>query len=57
VPVARRSALDRHPAVRATLESLGGRINGDEMRRLNYRVDGEKVSAEQVAREFLSSIP
>ena len=57
VPVARRSVLDRHPAVRATLESLGGRINADEMRRLNYRVDGEKVSAEQVAREFLSSTP
>jgi len=57
VPVARKSALDRHPAVRAALESLGGRISADEMRRLNYRVDGEKVSAEQVAREFLSSIP
>jgi glycine betaine/choline ABC-type transport system substrate-binding protein len=57
VPVARRSVLDRHPAVRAALESLGGRISAEEMRRLNYRVDGDKVSAEQVAREFLSSIP
>jgi osmoprotectant transport system substrate-binding protein len=57
VPLARRSVLDRHPAVRAALESLGGRISAEEMRRLNYRVDGDKVSAEQVAREFLSSIP
>jgi len=57
VPVARRSVLDRHPEVRAALESLGGRISAEEMRRLNYRVDGDKVSAEQVAREFLSSIP
>jgi glycine betaine/choline ABC-type transport system substrate-binding protein len=57
VPVVRRSVLDRHPEVRAALESLGGRIDAEEMRRLNYRVDGDKVSAEQVAREFLSSIP
>jgi glycine betaine/choline ABC-type transport system substrate-binding protein len=57
VPVARRSVLERQPAVRSALESLGGHISADEMRRLNYRVDAEKVSAEQVAREFLSSIP
>jgi osmoprotectant transport system substrate-binding protein len=57
VPVARRSSLERYPGVRAALDSLGGRISADEMRRLNHRVDGEKVSAEQVAREFLSSIP
>ncbi len=57
VPVARRSTLERYPRVRAALDSLGGRITAEEMRRLNYRVDGEKVTAEQVAREFLSSIP
>jgi glycine betaine/choline ABC-type transport system substrate-binding protein len=57
VPVARRSVLERHPQVRGALDSLAGRIDADAMRRLNYRVDGEKVSAEQVAREFLSSIP
>lgn len=57
VPVARRRALERHPGARAALDALGGRITAEEMRRLNHRVDGEKVSAEQVAREFLSSIP
>jgi glycine betaine/choline ABC-type transport system substrate-binding protein len=57
VPVARRGPLERHPEVRAALDALGGRISAEEMRRLNHRVDGEKVSAEQVAREFLSSIP
>ena len=57
VPVARRAALERHPEVRAVLESLGGRITADEMRRLNYRVDGEKASAEQVARDLVVSIP
>jgi osmoprotectant transport system substrate-binding protein len=56
-PVARRATLDRHPEVRAALESLGGRITAEEMRRLNYRVDGEKVSAEETAREFLRALP
>jgi osmoprotectant transport system substrate-binding protein len=52
-PVARRATLERHPEIRTALDSLGGRITAEEMRRLNYRVDGEKVSAEETAREFL----
>jgi osmoprotectant transport system substrate-binding protein len=54
-PVVRRALLDRHPEVRAALESLGGKISAEEMRRLNYRVDGERRSAEEVAREFVSA--
>jgi osmoprotectant transport system substrate-binding protein len=57
VPVARRATLQRHPEVRIALDSLGGRITVDEMRRLNYRVDGEKSSAEETAREFLRAVP
>jgi glycine betaine/choline ABC-type transport system substrate-binding protein len=57
VPVARRATLERHPGLRAVLDSLGGRISADEMRRLNYRVFGVRASAEQVAREFLNPIP
>ena len=57
VPVARRAALERHPEVRAALAAIGGRITAEEMRRLNYRVDGERVAAEQVASEFLSRSP
>jgi osmoprotectant transport system substrate-binding protein len=57
VPVARRVTLERHPEVRTALDSLGGRISAEEMRRLNYRVDGEKASAEETAREFLRGLP
>jgi len=55
--VVRRAALERYPGLRAVLESLGGRISADEMRRLNYRVFGVRASAEQVAREFLAGLP
>lgn len=57
VPVVRRGTLDRHPEIRSALDGLGGRISADEMRRLNYRVDGEKATAEEVAREFLARLP
>jgi osmoprotectant transport system substrate-binding protein len=57
VPVARRATLERHPEVRTALDSLGGQINAEEMRRLNYRVDGEKASAEETAQAFLRALP
>jgi len=57
VPVARRAVLERYTGLKGVLDSLGGRISADEMRRLNYRVYGVKASTEQVAREFLARIP
>ncbi|HET9529210.1 MAG TPA: glycine betaine ABC transporter substrate-binding protein, partial [Blastocatellia bacterium] len=54
--VARREALDRHPEIREALGGLAGKISDDEMRRLNYSVDGEGRDPKDVAREFLSSI-
>ena len=53
VPVVRRPILDKHPALRAVLKQLGGILSVDEMRKLNYAVDGEKRRAKDVAREFL----
>jgi glycine betaine/choline ABC-type transport system substrate-binding protein len=53
VPVARRAALEKYPALREVLKQLGGILTVDEMRRLNYAVDGEKRQAKDVAREFL----
>lgn len=53
VPVVRREALDRHPALRDVLRSLGGRFSEAEMRRMNYAVDGEHRDVSQVVREFL----
>jgi osmoprotectant transport system permease protein len=54
VPVARRELLDRRPAARAALDQLGGILSVEEMRSLNYAVDGGKRPARAVAREFLA---
>ena len=54
VPIVRRETLQRHPEVAAALKKLSGRITADDMRRMNYAVDGEKKDAALVVREFLS---
>jgi glycine betaine/choline ABC-type transport system substrate-binding protein len=54
VPVARRSMLVENPGVREALEQLGGILTVNEMRKLNFAVDGEKRQPREVAREFLT---
>ena len=44
----------KHPEVRAALKELGGTISADEMRRMNYAVDGEHKDVKDVVREFLA---
>ena len=39
--------------LKMSFERLSGSINTEEMRRLNHRVDGEKISPADVAREWL----
>jgi osmoprotectant transport system permease protein len=55
VPVARRDTLTKYPEVRAVLKKLGGILTVEQMRKLNYAVDGEKRQPKDVAREFLVS--
>jgi len=55
VPLARKQTLDRHPELRRALNQLGGLISEEEMRRLNYQVDGERRDVKQVVRDFLRS--
>jgi osmoprotectant transport system substrate-binding protein len=55
VPVVRQATLDKYPALRAVLKQLGGILTVDEMRKLNFAVDGEKRQAKDVAREFLAA--
>lgn len=52
VPVVRQETLARHPAVRQALTELAGRISAEEMRQLNYAVDGEHRDVKDVVREF-----
>jgi glycine betaine/choline ABC-type transport system substrate-binding protein len=53
VPVVRRQALAENPELRPALQRLAGVLRVEEMRRLNYAVDGERKQAHDVAREFL----
>jgi len=53
VPVVRRDALGRFPEMQGALLELAGKINDEEMRRMNYEVDGEHRDIAEVAREFL----
>ena len=55
VPVIREQTLAEHPAIGAALNALGDKISNEEMRRLNYEVDGEKRDVKDVVREFLCS--
>ncbi len=49
----RRDALTRVPALADALQKLGGVISTDEMRRLNYEVDGARRDKKVVVREWL----
>jgi osmoprotectant transport system substrate-binding protein len=55
VPVVRRATLEQHPEVATALQRLSGHISAEEMRRINYAVDGEKKDAESVVKEFLAA--
>jgi osmoprotectant transport system substrate-binding protein len=53
VPIVRPQMLQQFPAARGVFERLGGRISAEQMRRMNFAVDGEKRDAAAVAQEFL----
>ena len=55
-PVFRRETLERYPQLRDAIKGLAGKITNEQMRRLNYAVDGEKRDVKQVVREFLSAL-
>src|SRR5229473_937 len=51
--VMRGEMLKNHPEVGAALGALAGAISDEDMRRLNYAVDGQHRDAAAVVREFL----
>jgi osmoprotectant transport system permease protein len=53
---ARRSTLARHPALSETLNRLNNALTTEEMRRLNYEVDGNKRDIKEVARGFIKKV-
>ncbi|MEP6708055.1 MAG: glycine betaine ABC transporter substrate-binding protein [Pyrinomonadaceae bacterium] len=55
VLLARKDALARLPALAETVARLTGAITTEEMRRLNYEVDGNKRDKKDVVREWLKA--
>ena len=52
VPLVRRATLDKHPETGVALKELAGKISEEEMRRMNYAVDGEHRDPAEVVRAF-----
>ncbi len=55
VPIVRRATLEKFPQLRGTLTELDGKISGQDMRHLNYLVDGEQRDVAAVVREYRQS--
>src|SRR6266566_1721191 len=53
VPIIRQEMLGHHPEVGQALNDLAGKISDDDMRRLNFAIDGQHRDVKQVVREFL----
>lgn len=54
VPLVRQETLRRHPEAAEALRHLSGRLSADDMRRMNYAVDGEKKDAAAVVKDFIA---
>jgi osmoprotectant transport system substrate-binding protein len=53
VAVVRGETLQRHPQLWQLFLRLQGQVSAEEMRRMNYAVDGEKKDASEVVRKFV----
>jgi osmoprotectant transport system substrate-binding protein len=56
VPVVRPELLRRFPAARPAFDRLGGKISAEDMRRMNYAVDGKRADVNKVAQQFLQDM-
>jgi osmoprotectant transport system substrate-binding protein len=55
VAVIRQQTVQQHPEVAQVIAALGGKISDQEMRQLNYALDGQHRDVKDVAHEFLRS--
>jgi osmoprotectant transport system substrate-binding protein len=55
VPVVREQTLEEHPEVAQALAELAGKISDEEMRQLNYAVEGAHRDVKEVVHEFLTA--
>ena len=54
-PVVNRKSLERHQGLREALARLGNTISDEEMRTLNYAVDGQRRDLKEVVSAFLAA--
>jgi osmoprotectant transport system substrate-binding protein len=52
VPLVREDSLRRHPEIQTAMDRLAGKVSADEVRGMNYAVDGEHRAVGDVVREF-----
>ncbi len=53
----RGETLNRHPELRAVFDRLAGKISDQEMRRMNYEADVERLDVSLVVKDFLDRHP
>jgi osmoprotectant transport system substrate-binding protein len=53
VPIMREEMLSHHPGVAQALKALAGKISDEDMRQLNYALDGQHRDVKEVVGEFL----
>jgi osmoprotectant transport system substrate-binding protein len=54
-PIVRQEIFQKYPQLRKAIASLAGKISADEMRQLNYLVEGELRDIKEVVQEFRKS--
>jgi osmoprotectant transport system substrate-binding protein/osmoprotectant transport system permease protein len=54
-PLLRTAVAEKHPEVRQAFKELGGKVTAEDMRRMNYAVDGGHRDVDDVVREFLAT--
>ena len=55
IPIIRQEAAERHPEVMTALQQLVSKISDEQMRNLNYAVDGQHRDVKAVVQELLQS--
>jgi len=53
IPVVNNRIIEEYNEIIPLLENLSECLNDEKMRKLNYKVDEERLKAEDVAHEFL----
>lgn len=54
-PIVRADVLEKHPEIADALKLLAGKLNEEEMAKLNAKVDLEQQDPKAVAKEWLQS--